>query len=86
LVLFQIKIKILKLNNYLKKKSITAIFETDETTTLNYLKSFGFSDAIITDFFTPFFSGIFLENQLDTSSRMFEFVYKMFGNGLAVNS
>ena len=31
----------------------------------------------------PFFSGIFLETELATSSRMFEFVYKMFGEGYA---
>ena len=43
--------------------------------------AFGFSNSIIDNFFNPFFSGIFLENKLETSSRMFEFVYKMFGEG-----
>ena len=81
---FSDKLKILKLNTLLKKKKITAIFKTKEKTTLQYLKDFGFSNEIITDFFTPFFSGIFLETTLETSSRMFEFVYKMFGDGLAV--
>ena len=81
---FSDKLKILKLNTLLKKKKITAIFKTEEKTTLQYLKDFGFSDEIIKDFFTPFFSGIFLETELETSSRMFEFVYKMFGDGLAV--
>ena len=81
---FSDKLKILKLNTLLKKKKITAIFKTEEKTTLQYLKDFGFSNEIITDFFTPFFSGIFLETELETSSRMFEFVYKMFGDGLAV--
>ena len=78
------KIKILKLNALLKKKKLTVIFQAEEKTTLQYLKDFGFSKEIITDFFTPFFSGIFLETKLETSSRMFEFVYKMFGDGLAV--
>lgn len=78
------KLKILKLNSALKKKSIESIFETKTTTTLEYLKSKGFTDAIIDQFFKPFFSGIFLEPDLKTSSRMFEFVYKMFGEGLAV--
>ncbi|MFY9241935.1 MAG: FAD-dependent oxidoreductase [Polaribacter sp.] len=81
---FSDKRKILKLNSLLKKKKITQIFKTEEITTLKYLQNFGFSEAIISDFFKPFFSGIFLENKLETSSRMFEFVYKMFGNGLAV--
>ena len=78
------KIKILKLNALLKKKKLAVIFQAEEKTTLQYLKDFGFSKEIITDFFTPFFSGIFLETKLETSSRMFEFVYKMFGDGLAV--
>ena len=78
------KVKILKLNTLLKKKKIDEIFKEDEKTTLQYLKDFGFSEAIIVDFFKPFFSGIFLESNLDTSSRMFEFLYKMFGTGSAV--
>ena len=77
------KLKILKLNSYLKKKSMSAIFSEKEQTTLSYLQDVGFSNEMITDFFKPFFSGIFLETQLDTSSRMFEFVYKMFGEGYA---
>ena len=78
------KLKILKLNKELKKKKIDAIFKTDEKTTHQYLKDYGFSDAIISNFFQPFFNGIFLEPNLETSSRMFEYVYKMFGDGLAV--
>ena len=81
---FSDKTKILKLNALLKKKKIAKIFKDDEKTTLQYLQDFGFSEAIISDFFKPFFSGIFLEPNLKTSSRMFEFVYKMFGDGLAV--
>ena len=77
------KLKILALNRRLKKKSIQNIFAEKEQTTRVYLENIGFSEAIITNFFTPFFSGIFLENKLDTSSRMFEFVYKMFGEGNA---
>ena len=77
------KLKILALNRRLKKKSIQNIFAEKEQTTHAYLENIGFSETIITDFFIPFFSGIFLENKLDTSSRMFEFVYKMFGEGNA---
>ncbi len=75
------KLRILKLNNYLKKKSLSAIFSDPEQSTFSYLKAYGFSTKIISEFFKPFFSGIFLETQLETSSRMFEFIYKMFGEG-----
>jgi hypothetical protein len=77
------KLKILKLNASLKKKSETDIFNTRETSTLHYLSEYGFSKSMIEGFFKPFFSGIFLEPDLATSSRMFEFVYKMFGIGHA---
>ncbi|MDB4289682.1 FAD-dependent oxidoreductase [Flavobacteriaceae bacterium] len=80
---FSDKLKILKLNQKLKKKNMSDIFSEKEQTTLDYLINLGFSKEIITDFFKPFFSGIFLETQLETSSRMFEFVYKMFGEGHA---
>ncbi len=78
------KFRILKLNKLLKKKSIEEIFASPEKTTLNYLKDFGFSAGMISDFFRPFFTGIFLETELATSSRMFEFVYKLFGEGNAM--
>ena len=80
---FSDKIKILKLNKKLKEKTLSEIFSEREQSTLSYLMDLGFSFKMIDDFFTPFFSGIFLENKLETSSRMFEFVYKMFGEGYA---
>jgi protoporphyrinogen oxidase len=77
------KLKILKLTKKLKRKSIDKIFSDKEYTTLKYLQDFGFTNKIIDTFFKPFFTGIFLETELQTSSRMFEFVYKMFGEGNA---
>lgn len=80
---FADKLKTLKLNTHLKAQENSALFEEHEVTTHEYLTQFGFSEAMIQDFFRPFFSGIFLESELETSSRMFQFVYKMFGEGYA---
>lgn len=77
------KIKVLKLNLLLKKTSLEEIFAKPEKSTYQYLTDFGFSEKMVSEFFQPFFSGIFLEDKLETSSRMFEFVYKMFGEGNA---
>ncbi|MFD2201303.1 NAD(P)/FAD-dependent oxidoreductase [Shivajiella indica] len=77
------KIKIFSLTKSLEKKSIEEIFQEPSQTTLQFLKDYGFSDKIIDNFFKPFFSGIFLENELNTSSRMFKFVFKMFAMGHA---
>lgn len=78
------KIKVLKLYVKLKDKTLPEIFEDKEQTTLIYLKDFGFSNRIISQFFKPFFTGIFLESELKTSSRMFEYVFKLFGEGAAL--
>ena len=75
------KLKILKLYLYLRFKSIEKIFSTKELKTIDYLEKYGFSKKIIENFFEPFFAGIFLETELSTSSRMFEFVFKMFAQG-----
>ncbi len=80
---FSDKLKILRLNKKLKRKTLDEIFSDKEFTTLEYLNNLGFSPKIIDEFFKPFFTGIFLETDLNTSSRMFEFVYKMFGEGNA---
>lgn len=77
------KVKMFKLTQELKSKSNEAIFSEPSVPTLQYLKDYGFSDLIIGNFFKPFFRGIFLEKHLNTSSRMFEFIFKMFSLGNA---
>ena len=77
------KLKIFQLNLRLKNTPIATLFNKKEKTTLAYLQYLGFTDKIINQFFKPFFSGIFLECDLHTSSRMFEFIYKMFAEGFA---
>ena len=59
-------------------------FTEMDTDTLSYLQDFGWSDEMIYRFFSPFFGGVFLENELSTSSNFFRFVFKQFYNGEAV--
>lgn len=77
------KIKIFRLTKSLEKKSVEEIFAEPTQPTLQFLQNYGFSEKIIDNFFKPFFKGIFLENDLNTSSRMFNFVFKMFASGHA---
>ena len=51
--------------------------------TQDFLRKFGFSPAMIDGFFRSFYGGIFLEKELRTSSRMFEFTFRMFSEGSA---
>ena len=75
------KINTLWLKNRLQKLSISAIFDQPEQTTEKQLAEYGFSPKMISRFYRPFLSGIFLENGLQTSRRMFDFVMKMFSDG-----
>ena len=63
--------------------SLEQIATREDRTTESYLRGRGFSEAMIDSFFRSFYGGIFLESELRTSSRMFEFTFKMFGQGSA---
>lgn len=75
------KVNTFLLKNKLLKISVPDIFNQQEIDTNSKLKNYGFSQKMINRFFNPFFSGIFLENELKTSSNMFDFVMKMFSEG-----
>jgi phytoene dehydrogenase-like protein len=61
----------------------TRLYRRHETSTATYLRQKGFSTAFIEQFLRPFFNGIFLEEELASSSRMFEFVFSMLSKGHA---
>ncbi|MCO5596738.1 hypothetical protein L7F22_050807 [Adiantum nelumboides] len=52
-----------------------------ETTILQRLRSDGFSKGMVDRYFRPFFGGIFFDNQLQTTSRLFDFVFKCLALG-----
>ncbi len=63
--------------------SLDDIWQRPECATLNLLREAKLSDAAIDRFFRPFFGGVFFDRDLTTSSRMFEFCFKMFAKGHA---
>ncbi len=65
----------------LRQIPLDEIFERPETSASKLLRDAGFSDALITRFFQPFFGAIFLDSKLHASSRMFEFVFRMLAEG-----
>lgn len=75
------KINTLRLKTKLQKMTIDEIFAQAEQSTLKQLLDYGFSQKMIQRFYAPFLSGIYLENNLTTSNRMFDFVMKMFSDG-----
>lgn len=77
------KLLVAKLRASLVDKSPEAIWSAPEMTTADYLRRFGFSEKMIDLFFRGFYGGIFLEEHLVTSSRMFEFTFSLFARGSA---
>ncbi len=57
------------------------IWNDPECSTLDALQERGFSQRMIESFFRPWCGGIFLERELQTSSRMLNWVFQMFARG-----
>lgn len=77
------KLRVGLLRSQVLRGSLEDRFAEPEVQTLEALRAAGFSEAMIARFFQPFLGGIFLDDQLETSSRMFRFVFRMFSTGSA---
>ena len=75
------KLKVKTLSSEVAAGDVNDLYSKTELTTFNRLKEYGFSDTVMERFFRPFLGGVFLESELSTSSRMFDFVFRMFGQG-----
>jgi phytoene dehydrogenase-like protein len=75
------KLQVAKLRARVQRGTFEEIFARTEKTTRDYLQAVPFTPAIIERFFEPFFAGVFLERDLVTSSRFFEFLFRMFSAG-----
>ncbi len=73
----QDKLRILHLRRLVMRMKLTEIFLLPDMKMQDYLQEYGFSPQCINSFFRPFYGGIFLQRNLDTSARMFAFVFKM---------
>lgn len=62
-------------------RSDREILTADEVRTIDLLTKLGFSDSILDRFFRPFFGGIFFDKELETTSRLFDFVFKCLALG-----
>lgn len=77
------KLRVAAMKWRLGRTSLDEIAAREDLTTVDYLQREGFSQRMIEVFFRSFYGGIFLERELWTSSRMFEFTFKMFSQGSA---
>ncbi|CAN5628593.1 NAD(P)/FAD-dependent oxidoreductase [soil metagenome] len=78
------KLRVLRLLAAVRKGSVDRVFDRPEVSTLQALTDrYNFSPSIIERFFRPFYAGVFLDSELSTSSRLFEFYFRMFSEGTA---
>jgi phytoene dehydrogenase-like protein len=76
------KLRVVRLRQKLTSGSLGDLFERPEISTYDALcDRYGFSDEMIDRFFRPFLGGILLDTALVTSSRAFEFYFRMFATG-----
>ncbi|KAG9451179.1 hypothetical protein H6P81_011144 [Aristolochia fimbriata] len=62
-------------------RSDEEILSGDEVPIIELLRGSGFSESIIDRFFRPFFGGIFFDRELETTSRLFDFIFKCLALG-----
>ncbi|MGI9472949.1 MAG: NAD(P)/FAD-dependent oxidoreductase [Rubripirellula sp.] len=75
------KLRIAKLRKVCCSGPLDELYQRPAKPTEQYLRDFGFTDRIIDQFFRPFLGGVFLDESLAVSSRMLEFVFRMFSSG-----
>jgi phytoene dehydrogenase-like protein len=80
---FADKRKILKVRAACRSEGVDMLIAREESRTIDLLRRTDFSDGFVERFFRPFYAGVFLESELATSSRCFEFTFRMFSQGSA---
>ena len=70
-----------RLRRRLSKASLNELLEAPQVTTAEALRLEGFSQELIDGFLRPYLGGIFLDPGLETSSRLFAYVFKLFAQG-----
>ena len=75
------KFRIARLRRRVLAGGLEDLFNKPERKTIEALEKDGFSGEVIETFFRPFFGGVFLDPELQTTSRMFDFVFRMFSAG-----
>jgi phytoene dehydrogenase-like protein len=81
IISFEDKRQVMALRREVMRTPLHDIFVGDDTSTLEYLRAWGFSERFIDTFARPFYGGIFLDRSLQTSAAMFRFTFKMMAEG-----
>jgi phytoene dehydrogenase-like protein len=75
------KVRVGLLRTDVKRATLDSLWTRPEVSTEQRLRDLKFSPKMIESFFRPFFAGIQLDSSLQTSSRMFDFIFRMLADG-----
>ncbi|MCB1002007.1 MAG: FAD-dependent oxidoreductase [Acidimicrobiales bacterium] len=75
------KLRLLALRRRVRRSHAAALLRGPDDTTIDRLRSAGFSPRMIDRFFRPLFGGIQLDPALGGSARMFDIVFRMLSEG-----
>ena len=75
------RLRLLKLARKVRSGTEESLFQRPESTAMVFLKASGFSEKMIRSFFVPFFGGVCLDPYIRASSRVLQYVFRMFATG-----
>ena len=75
------RIAMLKLTRQVCRGPFEDIFNQPEERTIDYLEEVGFSEKFIRSFFVPFFAGACLDRNINASSRVLKYLFRIFAMG-----
>jgi phytoene dehydrogenase-like protein len=75
------RLRMIKLASKVRRIGVAELFQSPDMSTLEFLRAEGFSEKIINTFFIPFFSGISLDPNIEVSSRVFQYIFRIFAEG-----
>jgi len=77
------RLRLLRLARRVTRGPLDDLFRQPELTSMQFLRGEGFSETMIKRFFVPFFGGVCLDPQIRASSRVLQYVLRMFAGGEA---
>ncbi len=75
------RLGMLRLARSVCRGSFEQIFSQAEDKTIDFLRSQGFSEGFIRRFFVPFFAGACLDPTIQASSRVLQYIFRVFADG-----
>jgi len=75
------RVAMLKLARHVCRGTFEDIFNQPEEPTIDFLEGCGFSKKFIRSFFVPFFAGACLDKNINASSRVLKYLFRIFAMG-----